>query len=274
MLRQRAVWRGLSEVPADWPSCAVTIGVFDGVHRGHAWLIENTLRAAGETGLPTVLVTFDPHPARVLGLPRDTSALSSIERRAGIARELGVDRVCVLPFTPELARMSPEEFVERVLVNALRASSVVVGANFTFGHRGAGDVDTLRHLGVRHGFTAHGVHLMPADGADCSSTHIRGCLRRGDVLAAARALGRPHEVEGVLTGGREITLSAGTALPCPGRYAGLVSGRSAELAITHSPGAGPATLRCHSPDVRVVPGETVRVQFLDRCGPARGPSAS
>lgn len=265
-LRQRTVWRGLSDVPADWPSCAVTIGVFDGVHRGHAWLIENTLRAAAESGLPTVLVTFDPHPARVLGLPRDTSALSSIERRAGIARELGVDRVCVLPFTPELARMSPAEFVENVLVNALHASSVVVGANFTFGHRGAGDVDTLRRLGTRHGFTTRGVHLMPADGADCSSTHIRGCLQRGDLLAATRALGRPHEVEGVLTGGPEVALPEGTALPCAGRYAGLAAGRTVELVVTGSPrhDSAPPRLRC--PDVPGAPGETVRIQFLEKIG--------
>lgn len=263
-LRQRTVWRGLSDVPADWSSCAVTIGVFDGVHRGHAWLIENTLRAAAEAGLPTVLVTFDPHPARVLGLPRDTSALSSVERRAGIARELGVDRVCVLPFTLELARLSPAEFVENVLVNALRASSVVVGANFTFGHRGAGDVDTLRHLGVRHGFTTRGVHLMPTDGANCSSTHIRGCLQRGDVLAATRALGRPHEVEGVLGSDHEVSVSEGTALPCPGRYAGLASGRAAELVVTRLPRPDSAPLRLHCPDASGAAGETVRIQFLER----------
>ncbi|TDD86177.1 cytidyltransferase [Saccharopolyspora karakumensis] len=260
------MWRGLSDVPADWPSCAVTIGVFDGVHRGHAWLIENTLRAAAETGLPTVLVTFDPHPARVLGLPRDTSALSSVERRAGIARELGVDRVCVLPFTLELARMSPAEFVENVLVNALRAASVVVGANFTFGHRGAGDVDTLRRLGARHGFTTRGVDLMPADGADCSSTHVRGCLQRGDVLAATRALGRPHEVAGVLTNGHEVALSEGTALPRSGRYAGAVSGRAAELVVTRSPGPDSAAARLHCPDALGAPGEAVRIQFLETLG--------
>lgn len=264
-LRQHsAVWRGISEVPPDWPACAVTIGVFDGVHRGHAWLIENTLRSARDTGLPTVLVTFDPHPARVLGLPRDTSALSTVERRADLARELGVDRVCVLPFTHQLARMSPEEFVERVLVDALHAATVVVGANFTFGHRGAGDVDALRSLGVRHGFTTHGVNLLPTGGANCSSTHIRDCLRRGDLHAATRALGRPHEVEGVLTSGFQIATPPGTALPCPGRYAGLVSHHPAELLVARSPADGSETLFLDTPHVPVTPHENTLVQFLDR----------
>ncbi|MEB3369723.1 cytidyltransferase [Saccharopolyspora mangrovi] len=264
-LRQHsAVWRGISEVPPDWPACAVTIGVFDGVHRGHAWLIESTLRTARETGLPTVLVTFDPHPARVLGLPRDTSALSSVARRADLVRELGVDRVCVLPFTHHLARMSPEEFVERVLVDALHAAAVVVGANFTFGHRGTGDVEDLRCLGVRHGFTAHCVHLLPTGESRCSSTHIRDCLRRGDLQAATRALGRPHEVEGVLAPGHQIIIAPGAALPPPGRYAGLIAQHAVELRVTRSAEDGSEALHLESPAAPLAPHETVLVQFLDR----------
>lgn len=269
-LRQHsAVWRGISEVPPDWPACAVTIGVFDGVHRGHAWLIESTLRTARETGLPTVLVTFDPHPARVLGLPRDTSALSTIARRADLVRELGVDRVCVLPFTHHLARMSPEDFVERVLVDTLHASAVLVGAHFTFGHRGAGDVETLRSLGLRHGFTADCVPLLPTGEARCSSTHIRDCLRRGDLQAATRALGRPHEVEGALAPGGQIITAPGAALPRPGRYAGLIDHHAVELLVTGSAEDGSAVLLLESPDVPLAPRETALVQFLDRLPSAR-----
>ncbi|WP_253865893.1 cytidyltransferase [Prauserella halophila] len=264
MHRHSAVWHGISEVPADWPACAVALGVFDGVHRGHAWLIENTLRAARKSGLPTVVVTFDPHPAQVLGLPRDTSALSTVDRRAGLVRELGVDRVCVLPFTHQLARMSPEEFVEHILVDVLHATTVVVGANFTFGHRGAGNVETLRHLGHRHGFTTHGVHLLPTDSTRCSSTHIRECLGRGDIRSATRALGRPHEVEGILSPSGEIAIATGTALPHPGHYAGLISGRTVDLLVARTPGSDSPTLRLCSPDAPSTARTPVRVQFVDR----------
>lgn len=221
------LWRGLADVPADWPACAVTIGVFDGIHRGHAHLIERT-RAQG---LPTVLVTFDPHPARVLGLPRDTAALSTAERRAELAHDLGVDAVCVLPFTRALARVSPEDFVADVLVGTLHAVAVVVGANFTFGHRGAGTVDTLRALGPRHGFTTHGVDLLPVSDGPCSSTHVRGCLRAGDVEGAATALGRPHRVDGVFVDVTTVVTPPGTALPAPGGYLAAADGTKVPVEV-------------------------------------------
>lgn len=246
------LWRGLADVPPDWPACAVTIGVFDGIHRGHAYLIERTCLER----LPTVLVTFDPHPARVLGLPRDTAALSTAARRAELAHELGVDAVCVLPFTPALARMSPEEFVADVLVDTLHAVTVVVGANFTFGHRGAGTVDTLRALGPRYGFTAHGVDLLPADTGTCSSTHVRGCLRAGDVEAAAAALGRPHRVDGMFTDAATIAVPPGTALPAPGAYTGAVDDTVLALDVVGD------TVVLRSP--AGTPAQPVSVQFLGR----------
>ncbi|HEX8864043.1 MAG TPA: adenylyltransferase/cytidyltransferase family protein, partial [Lentzea sp.] len=130
-VREGLVWRSLEEVSADWPGCVVTIGVFDGVHRGHAHLIATAREVAGSR--PVVLVTFDPHPARVLGLPRDTSALSTVDRRAELGHSLGADAILVLPFTQRFAALSPAEFVAQVLVDALHAEAVVVGANFTFG---------------------------------------------------------------------------------------------------------------------------------------------
>ncbi|MGW4033741.1 hypothetical protein ACWEFL_31340 [Streptomyces sp. NPDC004838] len=214
------------------PRCALTIGVFDGVHRGHARLIHRTHQLARLHGMPTVLVTFDPHPARVLGLPRDTAALSTLDRRAELAHQLGVDAVCALPFTPRLARVSAEDFTEHVLVRTLHAGAVVVGADFTFGRGGRGDLSTLRRLGGRHGFHAEGVELVRNTQAPFSSTYIRGCLNRGDVEAAAQALGRPHRVDGVLTHGTEVLTAAGTALPAPGRYHGRLDDFTAELEVT------------------------------------------
>ncbi|MFD4255313.1 cytidyltransferase [Amycolatopsis thermoflava] len=210
------VWR--DTVPAGLGPCVVTLGVFDGVHRGHARLIGEAVGIGRARGLPTVLVTFDPHPARVVGPPRCTDALSTVERRAELAGELGVDAVCVLSFTRELAGMSPLDFVARILAGRLRAAAVVVGGNFTFGHRGEGTPETLRRLGRNYGFTTHPVDLLPL----VSSTHVRSCLRAGDVVGAARALGRPHRVEGVLADGR-LRVEPGTALPAPGVYRGRLT---------------------------------------------------
>jgi riboflavin kinase / FMN adenylyltransferase len=217
------LWRGLEEVPAGWGPCVLTLGVFDGLHRGHARLVQRAVRTGRARGLPVVLVTFDPHPARVVGPPRDTAALTTVERRAELAGDLGVDAVCVLPFTPEFAQLSPVAFVERVLVGALRAAAVVVGANFTFGHRGAGDPALLRQLASRHGFSAEAVALLHEIGAPCSSTYIRERLRAGDVRGATRAMGRPHRVDGIARGGA-LVVADDTALPAPGRYIARVNG--------------------------------------------------
>ncbi|MDX3661368.1 bifunctional riboflavin kinase/FAD synthetase [Streptomyces sp. ID05-26A] len=240
-VREGLVWRSVADVPPDWPGCVVTIGVFDGVHRGHARLISAAREVAGPR--PVVLVTFDPHPARVLGLARDTSALSTVDRRARLGHSLGVEAILVLPFTRSLAALSPSEFVSEVLVGALHAEAVVVGTNFTFGHRGAGTVETVRELGL----PAFGVDLV--DG--CSSTRVRELVRDGDVRAAAAVLGRPHRVEGVLSGG-VVTVPPGTALPSDGRYLGTLGDRLVRLVVV-------------SGAVRVAgPGGPAAVEFLDR----------
>ncbi|MFF5989981.1 cytidyltransferase [Prauserella flavalba] len=216
------VWHGLEEVPAGHGRCVLTLGVFDGVHRGHARLIGEAVRLGESRGLPVVLVTFTPHPASVVGARKDTAALCSLGRRAELAAALGVDAICVLPFTREFAQLSPEKFAATVLARKLRADAVVVGENFTFGHRGAGTVDTLRRLGRRHGFTTFSAVLLREGDVRFSSTHIRDCLRRGDVRAATRALGRPHRVDGVLRD-RELMVARGTALPAPGPYTALLA---------------------------------------------------
>jgi len=230
------LWRGLDEVPAGFGPSVVTLGVFDGVHRGHARLIRQAVRAGHTRGVPTVMVTFDPHPAAVLGLKRDTAALSTVERRAKLAFQLGVRAVCVLEFTRDFAALPPSAFVESVLVEKLRAAEVVVGANFTFGHRAAGSVGTLAEAGREHGFTACGVDLLHEDDIRCSSSYIRSCLRCGDVVGAARVLGRPHRVEGVLQlpvpGEGELLAAARTALPAPGRYLGKSGADDAVLRVT------------------------------------------
>jgi riboflavin kinase/FMN adenylyltransferase len=224
-------WRGLEAVPTGWGRSVVTVGVFDGVHRGHQQLIGRAVGRARERGLPAVLVTFDPHPAEVVRPGSHPARLTTLPRRADLVAELGIDAFCVLPFTPELARTEPAEFVHEVLVERLHAADVVVGRNFTFGHRAAGDVTLLTELGRRFGFGVEGVELITDDGITFSSTYIRACIDAGDVEAAAAALGRPHRVEGVVVHGdrrgRELgfptaNLSTApyTALPADGVYAG------------------------------------------------------
>jgi riboflavin kinase/FMN adenylyltransferase len=195
----------------------VTLGVFDGLHRGHARLLARAVALGAQRGLPVVLVTFDPHPATVAGPSRDTSPLAGVTRRAQLARAHGADAVLVLPFDDVMASTAADRFAVDVLVRALSATDVVVGVDFRFGNRGAGDVPLLKELGGRHGFLAHGVPLLTG----FSSTRIRRLLEAGDVAAAAQLLGRPHQVEGTVVNGRILVNDV--VLPRPGRYRVLVN---------------------------------------------------
>ncbi len=250
------LWRGVDEVPADFGPCVVALGAFDGLHRGHRRLIDHARGLGREGGLPVLLVTFDPHPARVLDIDRDTAALTTIGHRIELAANAGVDAVCVLRFTPELAARSPEQFARGVLAQGLRAAAVVVGANFTFGARGAGTVDTLDELGRGLGFTAHGVALLQAVDSPCSSSHTRRCLRNGDLAGAARALGRPHRVDGHRSGDA-VHLAENTALPPTGSYHALVDGRPGRVEI--DPAGRLRILDSHA----TYSGHAVIVEFLD-----------
>jgi riboflavin kinase / FMN adenylyltransferase len=223
-------WYGLDDVPADWGRSVVTIGVFDGVHRGHQTIVGRAAALARELGLPVVVITFDPHPDEVVRPGSHPPLLSSPKRRAELLAGLGVDAVMVLPFTLELSRMSPDDFVQSVLVERLHAARVVVGENFRYGHKARGDVALLAELGDKYDFMAEGVPLV-SNGQTISSTSVRELLAVGDVAGAATALGRPHRVEGVVVRGHQrgralgfptanLETSLYTAIPSDGVYAG------------------------------------------------------
>jgi riboflavin kinase / FMN adenylyltransferase len=227
-------WHGLDDVPAEWGRSVVTIGEFDGVHRGHQRIISHAMTAAVELGLPVVVVTFDPHPDEVVRPGSHPPLLCTASRRSQLLSGLGVDAVCVLPFTLEFSRLGPDEFVRTVLVERLRAARVVVGANFRFGHKAAGDVALLAELGEKYDFTAEGVPLLTENGVTISSTGIRAMLTAGDVAGATHDLGRPHRVEGVVVRGQQrgrslgfptanLETPANTAIPADGIYAGWLS---------------------------------------------------
>jgi riboflavin kinase/FMN adenylyltransferase len=201
----------------------VTIGVFDGVHRGHQAIIRHAVQRAGELGLRAVVVTFDPHPSEVVRPGSHPAVLTEPGRKAELIESLGADVLCVVPFTAEFSRLSAEAFVHDVLVEHLHAAAVVVGENFRFGNRAAGDVQMLRRLGRTFGFEVDGAPLVAADRTVFSSTYIRACVDAGDVTTAAAALGRPHRLAGVVVRGdqrgREIGFPTANLL-C-GRFAAV-----------------------------------------------------
>ncbi|RKS05166.1 riboflavin kinase/FMN adenylyltransferase [Nocardiopsis sp. Huas11] len=226
-------WGGLEDIPSEWGRSVVAVGVFDGVHRGHQAILATAVERGRALDLPVVVVTFDPHPETVLR-GATPPVLTPLDRRVELLAGQGADAVCVLPFDKPLSARSPEEFVRSVLVDRLHAAAVVVGEDFRFGHRAAGDVAALAGFGHEFGFTAHGVPLV-ADGRTITSTRVRALLADGDVSSAAALLGRPHRVEGeVVHGaarGRELLgfptanmdLAPGTAVPGDGVYAGRLS---------------------------------------------------
>ena len=227
-------WYGLDEVPAGWGESVVTIGVFDGVHRGHQRIVERAAQVGKQRGLPVVVITFDPHPDEVTRPGSHPPFLSSARRRAELLSGLGADAVCVLPFTLEFSRLAPDDFVRTVLVEGMHAAVVVVGEDFRFGHKAAGDVQLLAKLGEKYEFTTEGMPLLIADDTTISSTSIRHMLAEGDVAGAARALGRPHRVEGVVVRGHQRGRALGfptanlempphTAIPADGIYAGWLA---------------------------------------------------
>lgn len=220
-------------MPSGWGHCVVTIGVFDGVHRGHAAIIGEAVELARQRDVPSVLITFVPHPSEVVRPGSHPPVLTSIVRRAELVEALGVDVFCALPFTLEFSKLPPDEFAYRVLVEQLHATGVVVGENFRFGHKAAGDVETLRRLGRTFGFSADGVELLSDDGTVLSATYVRSCVQAGDVTRAAAALGRPHRVDGVVERGDErgrllgfptanLRTDQWAAIPADGVYAGRV----------------------------------------------------
>jgi riboflavin kinase/FMN adenylyltransferase len=223
-------WRGTQSAPGGWGRAVATIGVFDGVHRGHQQIIGHAVKRAGELGVSSVVVTFDPHPAEVVRPGSHPAVLTEPGRKAELIEALGVDVLCVIPFTAEFSRLSPEAFVHDALVEHLHTALVVVGENFRFGHKQAGDVELLGRLGRTFGFAVEGATLVADEGTVFSSTYIRSCVDAGDVAAAARALGRPHRLEGVVVRGDQrgrelgfptanLLVPANAAVPADGIYA-------------------------------------------------------
>ncbi len=182
---------------------ALTIGNFDGVHIGHKRLIHRVLEFARD-GLTPALLTFDPHPARVVAPDRAPRLLTTLEQRIKLLRAEGIEHIEVLPFTAETAKLTPEEFIKEVVAGKLSARAVVVGHNFRFGNKAAGDVRMLRELGRAYGFETDEVDAVTWRGTGISSSAIRTCVQSGGVSRACRMLDRPYKIEGDIVHGHGV----------------------------------------------------------------------
>ena len=197
-------WYGLDDIPADLGPTVVTLGNFDGVHRGHREVLTRVVREAADREALPVAVTFEPHPIAVLYPDRAPAAVMSLEQRLDALASVGVGAVLVIEFTRDFAQQTPEEFVRGTFVDALGACAVVVGKDTRFGVRNSGDVGTLRELGAAHGFEVIALDDIGEgadEGARWSSTQLRAELLAGNVDHAAQILGRPHRVTGTVVHG-------------------------------------------------------------------------
>ena len=276
--------RGLEHLPLpDGPS-VVTIGFFDGVHLGHQEVIRRTVEAAKDRAARSVAVTFDRHPREILTPGEEPRLLTTVERKASLIEACGVDVLVVLEFTKEFSQNSAEDFVRDVLVGGLHAVHARVGANFTFGHRAAGTVATLREVGGTLGMTADEVGLFTIDGRVVSSSSIREALATGDLAWPRAGLGRRYAVDGeVVSGaGRGKGLGYPTAnlrtwprllLPGQGIYAGVAeledgSRFVAAIDVGTNPTFGTEPLHVEAflldfPDDELR-GDTLTVEFWER----------
>ncbi|MGI8959337.1 MAG: riboflavin biosynthesis protein RibF, partial [Bryobacteraceae bacterium] len=198
------VFRSLEEARRRFGPCALTIGNFDGVHIGHQALLAQTVDYAGTKNLAPAVLTFDPHPAAVVAPEGVPAMICALEQRLALLRSAGATRILVLPFTAEVARLTPDQFVSQILIDVLETHAVFVGENFRFGYRQTGNPKILRVLGMQNGFVSQFVKPVSFRGETVSSSLIRRYLNCGNVSRAARLLGRCFFVEGPIIAGHGV----------------------------------------------------------------------
>ena len=262
------VFRSVEEIPEGFGPSAVTIGKFDGVHSGHRAVIRRLREVAAQDGLTPTVVTFDRNPLEVLAPEKCPPSLVSIPQKLELLAETGVDATLLVAFDRALASLAPEAFVHRILVDRLHAAAVLVGSDFRFGARGAGDVALLRELGAEYGFTVHLIDdVRPEHGRRVSSTWIRELLAAGDVAHAAELLGHIPRVRGVVVHGaargRELGFPTANLspeseglIPADGVYAGWLTDAGERYPAAISVG--------NNPTFEGVPQKQVEAYVLDR----------
>jgi riboflavin kinase / FMN adenylyltransferase len=274
---------GLRSLPLDDIPCVVTVGFFDGVHLGHQAVVARAVTRARDRGIRSVAITFDRHPREVLSPGAEPRLLTTVQRKASLIADGGIDVLVVLAFDRDFSLISADEFVGDVLVAGAHAQHAVMGANFTFGFKALGTMDSLPELGRPHGLTAEAVPLVQLDGRTVSSTSVREALVGGDLDWPGRALGRRFVLDGeVVTGhGRGRDLGYPTAnlrtwprllLPGQGIYAGIAehAGRRYRTAmdVGTNPTFGVEPLHVEAflleYDGEDLPGEPLSIEFWAR----------
>jgi riboflavin kinase/FMN adenylyltransferase len=293
------IWNDPTEVPEDFGPSVVTIGNFDGVHRGHQQVLSQLIRTARLNSAKSVAVTFDPHPALIHRPESAPELIMGLHDKLQALGELGLDAILVMKYSLELASLTPEEFVGSVLVDCLHASHVVIGHDTRFGKGNSGDLNTMQELGERFGFEvlvisefgSEGFPLHDDGGTDrrCSSTWVREALREGDVDTAAAVLGRAHRMRGEVVHGAargrdlgfptaNLSSDASGLIPADGIYAGwLVDEAGTRWPAAISVGSNPTfdgvsrQVEAHvidRPEERIedfdLYGQTVVVEFVTR----------
>lgn len=270
-------------IPGDGRGSVVTVGTFDGMHRGHWEVLREIVARAERTGRRSVLATFHPHPLRVVRPQDAPPLLSTLAEKREVLAQTGLEYAVFIPFTPVLQQYPARRFVEEILIGRLRMEELVIGYDHGFGKDREGTVDTMRELGAEHGFTVDVVDAVSAGGEPISSTRIRRALAEGDVIAAARGLGRPYSVHGPVVHGdaRGRTLGFPTAnvgvadpdkmLPLEGIYAvhGWVGGRPVPGLLHLGPrptfAGAPPTVEAHLLDWSGdLYGRELRIDFCAR----------
>jgi len=257
------IFRSLEEARGFGP-CALTIGNFDGVHAGHRRILRRVAAVARRYGWRPAALTFDPHPAIVVAPERAPRLLTTPLERCALMGEEGIEQVLILPFTRELSRLSPEEFARGILRERLDARAVLVGENFRFGYRHAGDTGLLEQLGRRLGFSTEALPAVSLRGRVVSSSTIRRLIEAGSVSAAARLLERPYRLEGEVVAGRGVggrqTVPTLNLAPCDRSWPSVTN-------VGHRPtfGGGDLSVETHllEPPGGAAP-RTIRVEFLRR----------
>jgi riboflavin kinase/FMN adenylyltransferase len=198
------IFRSLEDAAGRFGPCALTIGNFDGVHAGHRQILQRVKAVAEENGWTASVLTFDPHPTRIVAPERSPRLMTTPERRCELMATEGIEQALILPFTRTISELSPEEFTRRILVETLETRAVLVGENFRFGHRQTGDVTTLGSFGNQYGFTTEVIPAVKVRGIPVSSSTVRNLVELGQVGRGWRLLGRPFALQGEVVRGRGV----------------------------------------------------------------------
>jgi len=278
------VYEGLEDIPESFGPSALTIGVFDGVHRGHQALMATVIAKARELDAVPAVVTFDRHPLEIIAPGKEPPLLTTLPQRARVMESVGIEALVVLRFDDELRTLSPEDFVGKILVEQLQARHVVVGANFRFGHQQAGTIETLNDLGPAYGFDTT-IFALQMGGTEevVSSTLIRRHIADGEVERAGEELERPYRIEGHVERGAgrgkglgyptaNLRIPARMLLPKLGVYVVRVRRRDAVLPGVANVGLNPTFEDRRDPVIEVfildfdedLYGEVVEVEFTHR----------